>query len=502
MEDPWGSPWDADAAAPIPALLKTDAKDTDSQHHGLGSLNGFSDSPWSTTNGAFNISDEDADDAWGGWNDGLENSWEQAKPDTTDGFDEPWNATNDDAKFTTLNKNVDSAISIGDATNHEVPSSPERAPALNLLAAEQGAWDAAIKEPKSEKADSMTDLEPERSEVYLDTEDGADIQRKSSKVQGLVEMYDGIARKASTSELSSRHGTTSPRLQPVKTREAEKPTEDDIFNKEVNGASHIHGSELSGEDHIDPEPVYKYDDVPEKSEATSITMQHSHEDNNDIINQEKENQIQTPSATGTRKSSSITYPVDLSNLDTLFRETSSDPIATTSEHIPDTIVADSFTTISERKTWYRISRFGSTLKHDSGNDDSYRRVTWANSHVRERTLKIVRSWMEQDSIAGRVVLGRKPGPLGASMFGWDSNEPQVEIGELLRNKAHHVRNRSLPVTETPVTPITGSFGWNTTATVPSTPSAVVQSPTFAAQMGSLAAAVAPKSESPAFPTSP
>jgi hypothetical protein len=501
MEDPWGSPWDVDAAAPIPGLLKTDTKDTDRQR-GFGGLNGFSDSPWSTTNGALNTSNDNDDEAWGGWNNGRETSWEQVTPANTDGFDEPWKAANDDAKFTTLNKNVDSAISFGDTANHEVPSSPERAPALNLLVAEQSAWDAATKEPKNKMAASMTTVEPEINFLDLDITDGADVLRKSSKVQGLVEMYDGIAKKASTSELHSQHGTELPQLQPAKTREVGEPIHAELLNEQVNDATHITTPELSGKDHMESEPDKTDNDVPEQSEAPPGTLQKSHDYNDDIISEDKEEQIITSSATDTPKSSSIPYPVDLTNLDALFRETPCNSIATTSEHIPDTIVNDSFTNISERKTWYRISRFGSTLKHDSGNDDSYRRVTWANSRVRERTLKIVRGWMEQDSIAGRVVLGRKPGPLGASMFGWDSSEPQMEIGELLRNKANHIRNRSLPATETPVTPITASFGWNTTATVPSTPSAVVQSPTFAAHMGSLAATVAKKPESPDFPSSP
>ncbi len=46
-------------------------------------------------------------------------------------------------------------------------------------------------------------------------------------------------------------------------------------------------------------------------------------------------------------------------------------------YVPDHVLIDSFTAISERKTWYRISRQGSSRKHNAGGDDeNYRRITW------------------------------------------------------------------------------------------------------------------------------
>ncbi|KIM99467.1 hypothetical protein OIDMADRAFT_55390 [Oidiodendron maius Zn] len=90
--------------------------------------------------------------------------------------------------------------------------------------------------------------------------------------------------------------------------------------------------------------------------------------------------------------------------------------------IADTIPHDSFATVEERKMWYRLSRYTTLRQHNSGDDDnSYIRVVWPESKVREETLKIAGKWMEQDRISGRVVLGgdNKDG----SFFGW--NDPKA-----------------------------------------------------------------------------
>lgn len=85
----------------------------------------------------------------------------------------------------------------------------------------------------------------------------------------------------------------------------------------------------------------------------------------------------------------------------------------------DGIIKDSFTTVSERKTWYRISRPGTMRKHDMGDDDNYRRVTWAGSTVREDATTIVRRWTEEDTYTGRPGMGGRPTVKGGG-FNWDS----------------------------------------------------------------------------------
>ncbi|KAF3771117.1 hypothetical protein M406DRAFT_326517 [Cryphonectria parasitica EP155] len=83
------------------------------------------------------------------------------------------------------------------------------------------------------------------------------------------------------------------------------------------------------------------------------------------------------------------------------------------------IIKDSFTTVSERKTWYRISRPGTMRKHDLGDDDTYRRVSWVGSKVREDASKIVRRWMEEGPYAGRSAAGGRSMAKGGA-FDWDA----------------------------------------------------------------------------------
>lgn len=85
----------------------------------------------------------------------------------------------------------------------------------------------------------------------------------------------------------------------------------------------------------------------------------------------------------------------------------------------DGVIKDSFTTVSERKTWYRISRPGTLRKHDMGDDENYRRVTWAGSKVRDDVTKTVRRWMEEDSYNGRPVIGGGS-TIKSGGFNWDA----------------------------------------------------------------------------------
>ncbi|KAK3297271.1 uncharacterized protein B0H64DRAFT_440747 [Chaetomium fimeti] len=157
--------------------------------------------------------------------------------------------------------------------------------------------------------------------------------------------------------------------------------------------------------------------------------------------------------------------------------------------VPDHVTDDSFTEISERKTWYRISRLGSSRRHNAGDDDSYRRITWATSTVHDDTTKIVRRWMEEDSIAGRVALGGGISKTQKNMFGWDSSVEPVTLHDVFRKKNAHARASSvqqpprttaLPLglmdgssnkspqrpthhASSSVGPGVPSFGWNTTS---------------------------------------
>ncbi|KAI1458862.1 hypothetical protein F4805DRAFT_105537 [Annulohypoxylon moriforme] len=141
----------------------------------------------------------------------------------------------------------------------------------------------------------------------------------------------------------------------------------------------------------------------------------------------------------------VRFNVDFQLIDKLFPDLPQDTNETTSEtgEIPERIIQDNFTTISERKTWYRISRYGSMLKHDSGDEDNYHRVEWSKSHLHTDTIKIVRRWMEEDSIAGRATVGAGN---RTSVFNWDSSAAApVDLGKVFARKISvtHSRDSSI-----------------------------------------------------------
>ncbi|KAF5236839.1 hypothetical protein FAUST_6318 [Fusarium austroamericanum] len=151
------------------------------------------------------------------------------------------------------------------------------------------------------------------------------------------------------------------------------------------------------------------------------------------------------------------FAIDMSKLDVLFP--SVDTSFPSPEPVPDVIIDDSFTAISERKAWYLMSRPGSMRKHNMGDDENYVRVGWNHSHVREQSIRIVRRWMEEDSITGRVVLGRRGGAAGAKIFNWDSSAPSTEfsISELLARKNHS--RQTSAASKGVASPTAASFGW-------------------------------------------
>ncbi|KAF9763022.1 hypothetical protein IL306_003268 [Fusarium sp. DS 682] len=173
----------------------------------------------------------------------------------------------------------------------------------------------------------------------------------------------------------------------------------------------------------------------------------------------EETTIEAAPTPARRKAPSVPFAIHMTKLDDIFPpvEKSCPP----PEPIPDVIIDDSFTSISERKAWYLMSRPGSMRKHNLGDDENYVRVGWGNSQVRERAIRIVRRWMEEDSITGRVVLGRRGGAAGAKIFNWDSSAPSTEfsISELLARK-NHSRQTSAASKGTVASPTAAAFGWS------------------------------------------
>jgi hypothetical protein len=142
----------------------------------------------------------------------------------------------------------------------------------------------------------------------------------------------------------------------------------------------------------------------------------------------------------------IEFKLDLQDVDELF-PTLPDTISQEGHYdseFPDEPITDSFTSIEERKTWYRISRYGSLRKHNSGEDENYRGVNWKTSQIHTDVTKIVRRWMEEDSFCGKPTLG---GIKRESVFNWDSSAAPIDLHEVFarrKKSVSHIRTTSLP----------------------------------------------------------
>ncbi|CAH0058986.1 unnamed protein product [Clonostachys solani] len=276
-----------------------------------------------------------------------------------------------------------------------------------------------------------------------DDEDPDQNRKVSTKVQGLVDMYDGISRNASRNA-SPNIGATSPRT----------PTG-------ISMTTLLSRPELQVTDQDSDVPSGKdatqADEEAQPTEGSDAPRPPSHT----ITDEEATLSSSIPASRPKQHSrvQSIDFHVDMTNLDDLFPTTP--PITVAPEQVPDVIIKDSFTSISERKTWYRISRLGAMRMHQLGDEENYVRVDWKRSAARQDTLKIVRRWMEEES-GGRPTLGRKVGAIGGSVFNWNSSAPPVEIGELLRKRGPHSKAGSSASRASGIlSPATAEFSWGT-----------------------------------------
>ncbi|TLD20299.1 hypothetical protein PspLS_08724 [Pyricularia sp. CBS 133598] len=174
----------------------------------------------------------------------------------------------------------------------------------------------------------------------------------------------------------------------------------------------------------------------------------------------------------TDKYGDVQFTADLKAVDELFEKlglkdtTFGDP---EDADVSDRIVNDTFSSISERRVWYRVSRQGTKRLHDAGGDDYYRRVTWQTSEVRNDTFKIVRRWMEEDAFTGgrphlRGYSGGANKAKGAA-FGWDSSVPDepVNLDEVFKKKRQSAPPAPRKVEPTPAPVMAmASFGWSST----------------------------------------
>ncbi|KAK4238259.1 hypothetical protein C8A03DRAFT_15242 [Achaetomium macrosporum] len=336
----------------------------------------------------------------------------------------------------------------------------------------------------STHSNDNTDREDERQDspiISIEEEPRAQrpvFRKTSGKVQELVVKFDGLARALSEERI------------PVPERRSRSP---------LSGRG---DDSDAGADFGDFEDADENESSLRPNKITAETVG----DAPDVINASAALQFpatDTPArvASPIAKFGPLDFRVDLDLAAKLFP-----PLPRLSTHdvradheLSDHIISDSFTEISERKTWYRISRLGSSRRHNSGDDESYRRVAWPTSTVHCDTIKIVRRWMEEDSIAGRVALGGGVSKTQRNMFGWDSSAEPVALDAVFGRRKSHSRASSLQSFQTSGPP---------RPAVPSGTKKPLQGPTHRPS-GSVGPAVAsfgwsggsPASTKPARPTS-
>ncbi|KAE9364406.1 hypothetical protein N431DRAFT_431291 [Stipitochalara longipes BDJ] len=227
-------------------------------------------------------------------------------------------------------------------------------------------------------------------------------RKVSTKIQELVEHFDGLAKQEDVATaVVGRSGSPGQKIESV---------------RDVDEA----GEEEEMDDFGD------FEDVQSDTEEPMDEGKAGDPDKSPVVEDFKTN-LQEPVATR-EEPQTRSHPKDLGPVEFTVNATALDQLYSgvamkpPSENIfiPDVVPHDSFSSTEERKTWYRISRYGTMRKYNTGADENYIRVNWTQSQVRTETLKIVARWIEEDRISGRVVLGGAS--KGSSIFGWNDSK--------------------------------------------------------------------------------
>ncbi|KAI1648388.1 uncharacterized protein F4817DRAFT_334803 [Daldinia loculata] len=310
--------------------------------------------------------------------------------------------------------------------------------------------DALSRPPSTISLNSSNGLDHQDSPITSIDEDTRSRLQNSSrkasgKVQDLVGMYDGLAT------IPTEEPSASTRLEPPSGESRRRSRSPSQIRSTGEDTDFGDFEDVRSED-IEPAfdsntplaaPKRLYTPTP-RSEDTS-TEDHISEPLGH--NTASAATVSVPVQQLIDKFGPIQFDIDFQLVDKLFPDLAQglkeDGNARESSDVPDQIIRDSFTTISERKTWYRLSRYGSMRKHDSGDDDNYHRVEWPTSRLHGDVIKIIRRWMEEDSISGRVTLGAG---IRTSVFNWGSSAAPVDLGKVFARKVSttHLRNASLP----------------------------------------------------------
>jgi hypothetical protein len=217
-------------------------------------------------------------------------------------------------------------------------------------------------------------------------------RRRSSKIQHLVTMYNGLERKASTSTLKPVPDDAATEKDAATEDMSSSGDEDDDFGDFEDESSEIAIEEFK---------------EPQKAAGTQLPPD-VHDSSEAMAGQD---------ATRHTKTEAPVFTLDLSILDDLFGPDAIKAPTEPAESDSNIVNVEDFSSMEQRKTWYRISRYGSMRKHDTGNDENYVRIKWPDSQIRTETLKVVSRWMNEDRMVGGTGLGL-PGSRPGSLFGW------------------------------------------------------------------------------------
>lgn len=287
-----------------------------------------------------------------------------------------------------------------------------------------------------------------------DTKDRPHIPRRSStKVQDMVELFDGMAKREDSASLmvpdanGTRRRSSARSVSSIRTARTDDGSDfgefedaEDFESPLPSRQPSISGSRpTSRAGRLRSASKGSLRNAATASVATPSTIPEEPSKFEDIR----------------AKFGSVTFTPDMETVDKLFDVAKLDkeqpPFKDYSMDTVEDIITDSFTAISERKVWYRISRPGTMRKHDMGDDENYRRVTWAESKVKEDATNIVRRWMQEDTYyAGRPKAGSGPKVRGGG-FDWDSNNSKAEslsFDEIF-GKRKSVQTPKLSTTQTP-----------------------------------------------------
>lgn len=260
----------------------------------------------------------------------------------------------------------------------------------------------------------------------------APASRPTTRVQELVDLFDGLAKGAIEVDPQSRVASGTHRSL---SRVADSRT--DASKQSQEGQSSEADNGQPGGDKVGTKPITDYDAISsggneERTRVESGPPEEAADSKSEISEQAGH------------------FKIDLGLVDQLYPQPAlpSRP-PSPSAPISDRPLTDTFSSISERKAWYRVSRAGPMRQHNSGDEGHYVRVNWPSSTVREDVVAIVRRWMEQDSISGRAVLGfgwaRSSAAAGkGNVFGWDTDGPVIDLREALGKRKENERRQVAP----------------------------------------------------------